>query len=84
MAIKRLSPLVPMLDRLHQINLSRKSLEDIFLQLTKQGGRKMKTLLAQLAFDGKRLVVHNSSFIFLLTLNALGFYLLYTKMMISG
>ncbi|EPC41285.1 ABC transporter-like protein, partial [Lacticaseibacillus paracasei subsp. paracasei Lpp74] len=32
--------LVPMLDRLHQINLSRESLEDIFLQLTKQETEK--------------------------------------------
>lgn len=35
-----LKSLVPMLDRLHQINLSRKSLEDIFLQLTKQEAEK--------------------------------------------
>ena len=44
----------------------------------------MKTLLAQLAFDGKRLVVRNSSFIFFSLLMPAGFYLLYTKMMISG
>lgn len=31
-----LKALVPMLDRLHQISLNRESLEDIFLQLTKQ------------------------------------------------
>lgn len=44
----------------------------------------MKTLLAQIAFDGKRLVLRNSSFIFFSLLMPAGFYLLYTKMMISG
>ncbi|RXT58363.1 ABC transporter ATP-binding protein [Lacticaseibacillus chiayiensis] len=33
---RTLRALVPMLDRLHQISLNRESLEDIFLQLTKQ------------------------------------------------
>ncbi|WP_191983813.1 ABC transporter permease [Lacticaseibacillus chiayiensis] len=44
----------------------------------------MKTFLAQLAFDGKRLVLRNFSFIFFALLMPAGFYLLYTKIMISG
>ncbi|KLI76305.1 MULTISPECIES: ABC transporter permease [Lacticaseibacillus] len=44
----------------------------------------MKTFLAQVAFDGKRLVLRNFSFIFLSLLMPAGFYLLYTKAMISG
>ena len=44
----------------------------------------MKTFLAQLAFDGKRLVVRNVSFIFFSIIMPTGFYLLFTKIMASG
>lgn len=44
----------------------------------------MKTFFAQLAFDGKRLVVRNVSFIFFSIIMPAGFYLLFTKIMVSG
>lgn len=44
----------------------------------------MKTFKTQLAFDGKRLILRNFSYIFFSLLMPAGFYLLFTKVMVSG
>ncbi|MFC6294018.1 ABC transporter permease [Lactiplantibacillus daoliensis] len=44
----------------------------------------MKPFLAQLKFDGRRLILRNFSFQFFSILMPAGFYLLFTKVMVSG
>jgi len=44
----------------------------------------MNTLMAQLKFDGRRLILRNFSFQFFSILMPAGFYLLFTKVMVSG
>ncbi|BDZ30826.1 ABC transporter permease [Lactiplantibacillus sp. WILCCON 0030] len=44
----------------------------------------MKTVLAQLKFDSRRLILRNFSFQFFSILMPAGFYLLFTKVMVSG
>lgn len=44
----------------------------------------MKPFLAQLRFDGRRLILRNFSFQFFSILMPAGFYLLFTKVMVSG